>query len=105
MNHLAQVKITVLRKISAQDIFGDQVTEIVEDGYHNCRRTRVGMEFIVKEDGIMPQGFCSHAWHDISPQVWTLQCGTEHPSMKNKGEYYCTCHDGVHPVLYKLERL
>jgi uncharacterized repeat protein (TIGR04076 family) len=105
MNKRWSVKSTVMKKMTAQEIFGEKVPEIVEEGHHICRRTKVGMEFIVKEEGLMPQGFCSYAWHDISPQVWALQFGAQYPSMKRKGEFYCTCHDGVHPVFYKLEIL
>jgi len=77
MNNRSSVKITVMKKMTAQEIFGEKVPEIVEEGHHICRRTKVGMEFIVKEEGFMPPGFCSHAWHDISPQVWALQFGAQ----------------------------
>jgi uncharacterized repeat protein (TIGR04076 family) len=105
MNKRSPLKITVMRQMNAGEIFGEKLPEIVAEGHHSCRRTKVGMEFIVKEDGLMPQGFCSYAWHHISPQVGALQFGAQYPSMKRKGEFYCTCHDGVHPVFYKLEVL
>ena len=105
MNKRLPLKITVMRKMDAQEVFGEKLPDIVADGHHSCRRTKVGMEFIVKEDGLMPQGFRSFAWHDICPQVGALQFGAQYPSMNRKGEFYCTCHDGAHPVFYKLEVL
>jgi uncharacterized repeat protein (TIGR04076 family) len=103
MNKRLPLKITVMRKMHAREVFGEKLPEIVNDGNHTCRRTREGQEFVVQEDGLIPPGFCSYAWHDLFPQVAALQFGAHYPSMKNKGEYYCTCHDGVHPVFYKLE--
>ena len=105
MSQRSRLKITVMRKMDAREVFGNQLSEIVNEGHHTCRRTMVGQEFIVQEDGLIPPGFCSYAWHDISPQVAALQFGAHYPSMKRTGEYYCTCHDGVHPVFYKLEVL
>jgi uncharacterized repeat protein (TIGR04076 family) len=103
MNKRMPLKITVMRKMNAQEVFGEKLSEIVNEGHHACRRTKVGQEFIVREDGLMPSGFCSYAWHDIYAQVGALQFGAHYPSMKRKGEFFCTCHDGVHPVFYKLE--
>jgi uncharacterized repeat protein (TIGR04076 family) len=105
MDKRSQVKITVMKKMRAQEVFGDKLSEIVDDRHHVCIRTKEGQEFIVEEEGVMPEGFCSFAWHDIFPQVVALQCGASNASMKKKGETYCTCHDGVHPVFYKLEVL
>ena len=105
MNKRMPLKITIMRKMDAREIFGDKISEIVNDGQHTCRRTKAGQEFIVKDDGQMPPGFCSSAWHDICGAVNALQFGAHYPSMKRKGEYYCTCHDGVHPVFYRLEVL
>ncbi len=105
MNKRNPLKITVIRKMDAKEIFGETLREIVNEGNDVCRRTKVGQEFIVREDGLMPSGFCSYAWHDIYAQVGALQFGAHYPSMRRKGEFYCTCHDGVHPVFYKLEVL
>jgi uncharacterized repeat protein (TIGR04076 family) len=103
MDKRMPLKITVIRKMNAREVFGEKLSEIVNEGHHTCRRTKVEQEFIVQEDGLMPSGFCSYAWHDIYAQVATLQFGAHYPSMKRKGEFFCTCHDGVHPVFYKLE--
>jgi uncharacterized repeat protein (TIGR04076 family) len=105
MDKQAPVKITVMRTMDAQEVFGEKASEIVEEGHHRCRRMKVGLEFIVKEDGLIPPGLCSHAWHDIYPQVRALQFDAKIASMKKRGEYYCTCHDGAHPVFFKLEKL
>jgi uncharacterized repeat protein (TIGR04076 family) len=75
MSQRKPVKITVMRKMNAKEVFGERVSEIVSKGHHACRRTRVGQEFIVREDGLMPAGFCSYAWHDICGQVGALQWG------------------------------
>lgn len=105
LNKRNPLKITVIRKMDAKEIFGETLRQIVNEGNDVCRRTKVGQEFIVQEDGLMPSGFCSYAWHDIYAQVGALQFGAHYPSMRRKGEFYCTCHDGVHPVFYKLEVL
>jgi uncharacterized repeat protein (TIGR04076 family) len=105
MKQRSQLKISVMRKMHAREVFGEKFAEIVNKGHCACARTKVGQEFIVQEDGLMPQGFCSYAWHDIFPQVTALQFNAHYPSMKKSRIYYCTCHDGVHPVFYKLEVL
>ena len=55
MNKRSLVKITVMKKMTAQEIFGEKVPEIVEEGHHICRRSKVGMEFIVKEEGLIEE--------------------------------------------------
>ena len=98
----SRVKITILKKLSSRDIFGDsppmgQATEA-------CRQFDVGQEFIVGEDGGMPEGFCHWAWNDIYKVVTTLMYGGSFSGKKDTSIVRC-CTDGLRPVIFKLERV
>jgi len=98
----SRVKMTILKKLSSRDIFGDnpptgQATEA-------CRQFDVGQEFIVGEDGGMPEGFCHWAWNDIYKVVTTLMYGGSFSSKKDTPIVRC-CTDGLRPVIFKLERI
>ena len=98
----SRVKMTILKKLSSRDIFGDnpptgQVTEA-------CRQFDVGQEFIVGEDGGMPEGFCHWAWNDIYKVVTTLMYGGSFSGKKDTPIVRC-CTDGLRPVIFKLERI
>jgi uncharacterized repeat protein (TIGR04076 family) len=98
----SKVKITILKKLSSRDIFGDsppmgQATEA-------CRQFDVGQEFIVGEDGGMPEGFCHWAWNDIYKVVTTLMYGGSFSGKKDTPIVRC-CTDGLRPVIFKLERI
>jgi len=64
-----------------------------------------GMEFIVEAEGWkIPEGFpCSWAWDDIYKSVLHMKFGGEFPH--GKKEFLTCCTDGIHPVIFKLERL
>ena len=100
-----QLKITVLQKLSAKEIFGKPLPEVSEDVSAYCERFKVGQEFLVDESGAMPDGFCTWAWHDIYPAVTGLRFGGNFPWMKKDGTSYACCSDGARPVFFKLERL
>jgi uncharacterized repeat protein (TIGR04076 family) len=98
----SKVKITILKKLSSRDIFGDnpplgQATEA-------CGQFDVGQEFIVGEDGGMPEGFCHWAWNDIYKVVTTLMFGGSFFEKKDTPIVRC-CTDGLRPVIFKLERI
>ena len=98
----SRVKMTILKKLSSRDIFGDsppmgQATE-------GCRQFDVGQEFIVGEDGGMPEGFCHWAWNDIYKVVTTLMYGGSFSGKKDAQIVRC-CTDGLRPVIFKLERI
>ncbi len=100
-----RVKITVIKKLSAKEIFGQSLPEVTEDMTPYCDRFEAGREFIVDESGGKPTGFCTWAWHDIFPAVTTLRFGGNFPWIKKDGMIYSCCSDGARPVFFKIERM
>jgi uncharacterized repeat protein (TIGR04076 family) len=99
------LKITVLQKLSAKEVYGKPLPEVAEDVTPYCDRLEVGQEFRVDESGAMPAGFCTWAWHDIYPAVTGLRFGGNYPWIKREGLIYSCCSDGARPVFFKIERL
>ena len=99
------LKITVLKKLSAKEVYGQPIPVVAEDMSPYCDRLEVGQEFIVEESGAMPSGFCTWAWHDIYPAVTGLRFGGNYPWIKKDGLIYSCCSDGARPVFFKIERL
>jgi uncharacterized repeat protein (TIGR04076 family) len=98
-----KVKITVLKRLSPSEVFEKvPVTPIHPLGA--CELFRDGQEFII-EDGRMPEGFCSGAWHTIYCNVRILAFGGDLPWYKEKGVAVNCCTDGLRPVIFKLERI
>ena len=100
---MAKVKITVVKKLSNKDIFGDKPPL----GFTNapvCDRLQEGQEFIV-DGSTFPEGFCCWAYADIQRDITHLRFGGDFPWMKEKGTVLSCCTDGVRPVIFKLERL
>ena len=92
-----KLKITVYKKFDCKEL---------PDYAGGCHRVDVGQEFIVKEDGNMPEGFCYWAWHDIWPVVMTLRFGGNLPYCPSQeGLMYSSCSDGMSPVVFKIERI
>jgi uncharacterized repeat protein (TIGR04076 family) len=92
-----KVKITVYKKFDCPEL---------PDYAGGCHKVQIGQEFIVKEDGLMPEGFCYWAWNDIWPVIMTLRFGgnlTYCPSQE--GLMYSSCTDGMSPVVFKIERI
>ena len=100
-----KVKITVIKKLSSKEVYGQSLPEVPEDMSAYCDRLEVGQEFIVDESGAMPPGFCYWAWHDVHPVVTTLRFGGNFPWMKKEGMSYSCCSDGARPVFFKIERM
>jgi len=99
------LKITVIKKLSAKEVYGHALLEVTDDFPAYCDRLDVGKEFTVEESGAMPLGFCTWAWHDIYPAVMGLRFGGNYPWMKKDGMIYACCSDGARPVFFKIERL
>lgn len=98
-----KVKITVLKRFSPSEVFEKSPVTPVEP-LGACKLFRDGQEFII-EDGRMPEGFCSGAWHTIYCNVRTLAFGGDLPWYKEKGVAVNCCTDGLRPVIFKLERI
>ena len=91
-----KVKITVYKKFDCREL---------PDYSGGCHAFDVGAEFIVKEDGKMPEGFCTWAWHDLWPAIMTLRFGGNFTYCKQEGMMYSACSDGMSPVVFKVERI
>ena len=80
----SEVKITVLKKLSSQQIFGDDPP--LGKGANPCPVLKVGKEFVVREDGEMPKDFCHWAWNDMYKVVTALSYGANwEPKHTRKG--------------------
>jgi len=99
------LKITVLKKLTAKEIYGKPLEDLADDVTASCDRFQVGQEFTVPPSGEMPAGFCYWAWHDIYPAVIGLLFGANYPWIKKDGLIYSCCSDGARPVFFKIERI
>ena len=99
------LKITIIKKLSAKEIYGKPLPGVSEEIAALCDRLDVGQEFIVEESGAMPSGFCTWAWHDIYPAVTALRFGATFPWMTKEGLVYSCCSDGACSVFFKIERV
>ena len=99
------LKITVIKRLSSKEVYGHDLPGVSEEMTPYCHRLEVGQEFVVGEEGTIPAGFCTWAWHDIYPTVTTLRFGGNFSWMKKEGWAYSCCSDGVRPVFFKIERL
>jgi uncharacterized repeat protein (TIGR04076 family) len=99
-----KVKITVLKRYSPSEVFETSPVTPVKT-LVACELFRDGQEFVVGEDGRMPEGFCTTAWYSIFCSVRTLAFGGNLPWYKEKGVAINCCIDGLRPVIFKLERV
>lgn len=95
----SKLKIKVLKKMSTEEVFGANpplgLTAEV------CGQFQVGQEFVVGEDGGMPEGFCHWAWNDIYKVVTTLKFGG---NFSGKRSIVRCCTDGLRPVIFEIRR-
>lgn len=103
MAEKSKVKITVLKKLNTKQIFGDNPP--MGQSIEACDQFKVGQEFIVGEDGRIPEGFCAWAWNDIYGVLTALRFGGNFPWMKEKGTSVSCCTDGLRPVIFELRRI
>lgn len=95
------VKIVVLKKLEVPDIH----QQYAADGVAlRCAKYQEGQEYLSKNVQ-KPEGFCSWAWVAVQDKVVFLALGHDYPWIKQKGVEIVACADGLHPVLYKLERV
>ena len=104
-----KVKITVLRRFKPSEVFKKPPVIHIPNPrtgtLEACEVFRDGQEFIVGEEGKMPEGFCTSAWVSIYPNVSLLSFGGDLPFLKEKGVAVNCCTDGLRPVVFKLERI
>ncbi len=96
MAQKSKVKITVYRKFDCPEL---------PDYSGGCEKLKVGQEFIVEENGNMPEGFCTWAWNDIWPVITTLRFGGNFTYSKTEGMMHSSCTDGLSPVVFRIERI
>jgi len=98
------VKITVAKKLSVQDVFGSSPPKISKELDPVCTRLNEGDTFIAQK-GACPQGFCGTAFADIHRDITHLRFGGTYPWMAEQGVAYSCCTDGLRPVIFRLERV
>ena len=103
MAERSKVKITVLKRFSPSEVF-EKSPVTPATPLAACELFADGQEFLVGEDGKMPEGFCTAAWHTIFSNVRTLAFGGNFPWFKESGVSVSCCYDGLRPVVFKLER-
>jgi uncharacterized repeat protein (TIGR04076 family) len=102
---MASVKITVIRKLSIRDVYGDEDPIALSRGFSKaCPRLNVGDEFI-SEEGACPAGFCNWAFADIQRDITHLRFGGSFPWAERDNQTVACCTDGLRPVFFKLERV
>jgi uncharacterized repeat protein (TIGR04076 family) len=99
---MAKVKITVVRKMHNNELYGDN-PPVGFNVAPQCEKLEEGQEFIY--DGEFPPGFCLSALSDIYRQITHLRLGGDCPWINEKGTTISCCTDAVRPVVFKLERL
>ncbi|MFQ6074830.1 MAG: TIGR04076 family protein [Candidatus Bathyarchaeia archaeon] len=100
----SKVRITVLKTLEPGEVFGEELP-IATDIREACGLFTPGQEFVVGEDGRMPEGFCTWAWNDIYGVFTHLRFGGDFPWVKEEGAVIACCTDGLRPVIFKLQRI
>ena len=100
---MADVRITVVRKMAHSEVFGDE-PPLEFTAADECERVKLGQVFI-SEDGKYPEDLCPWAFADIQRDITHLRLGGDFPWIKEKGAVLSCCTDGARPVIFKLERI
>jgi uncharacterized repeat protein (TIGR04076 family) len=102
----SNVKITVLRRFSTEEVFKDPPVKAMYSG--PCPIFEDGQVFhVVDEDELpqMPKGFCPYAGDAIFWGVMTLRSHGDFLEWYDEpGVAVWCCPDGLRPVVFKLER-
>ena len=113
---MARVKITVVKTLNMNDIFGDEPPADVNLDMltPQCHRFQVGQEFFVDTEKPptdpeswenCPEGFCTWAFADIQRDISHIMFGGSYPWIKEKGVIITCCTDGLRPVIFRVERI
>jgi uncharacterized repeat protein (TIGR04076 family) len=102
---MAKVKITVVKKLDANDLFGDNIPIKIKPGSLKpvCTEFNEGQEFIV--DFVCPPGFCGVAFSDMQKEIEHIIFGGSYSWYEEKGATLSCCSDGLRPVIFKLEKV
>lgn len=95
------VKITILKKTKIEDVHSayakDSVPVVCAKGEEGLSYLSVACE--------KPEGFCPGAWKGLAATVTLLASGGTSPYTKEEDIAISSCNDGLHPVIFKLERV
>jgi uncharacterized repeat protein (TIGR04076 family) len=97
----ADVRITILKKTKVEDIHSAYAKENVPVV---CSKGEEGVSYI-SVNGEKPEGFCPGAWRGLAATVELLAAGGTSPYTREEGTAISCCNDGLHPVIFKLERV
>jgi uncharacterized repeat protein (TIGR04076 family) len=101
---MAQVKITVVKRLNRDVIHTDSQLDCSCKGPPVCPLFREGQEFVADMKSV-PAGFCPGAYADLFRFITGLEAGADYPWMNEKGVVLAACNDGFRPVIFKLERI
>ena len=99
---MATVKITVVKKTETSELFGDHPPAPSAHA-SVCGRFSVGQEFT--STGECPSTFCSWAFADIQRDIVSMLHGAQYPWIATPGMAVSCCTDGLHPVIFTIERV
>lgn len=105
-NSRQPLRITVIKLCDAKELY-DKIPDCVSHQTKtSCPCFRDGDSFVVTDKGGKPPANfpCQWAWHDMFQVVLNLQLGGNFENFKD-GTALVSCTDGLHPVVFKLERL
>ncbi|MFX0068910.1 MAG: TIGR04076 family protein [Candidatus Hodarchaeota archaeon] len=103
MAEKSKVKITVLKRLNTRDVFGDSPPP--DQFSEACSAFEEGQEFIVGDEGGMPEGFCYWAWNDLFTVVAMLRYGAGVSKKGKETPKVRCCTDGLRPVVFSIERI
>jgi len=101
---ISNVKITVLKRFSKEQVFDGKPPAGSEDVISQCDAVEDGQSW-VSESIALPEGFCPWAFADIQRDIAHLALGGDYPWVGDSGKMYSACTDGFRPVVFKLERI
>jgi len=102
---MTKIKITVMRVLTFEDVFGDDVPEYFPPSISSqCGGHKPG-EVFIREGTNCPEGFCNWAYSDIQKEIVHVYYGGDNPWIDEPGVGYAACTDGMRPVLFRIERV
>ena len=101
---MTQVKITVVKTFSNEDVFGGDLPPDLKVAKNVCGAHTPGQEYYFDGTGY-PEGICAWAFADIFRDILHLWKGGDFPWVGKPGVMYSACVDGLKPVVFKLERV
>jgi len=103
---MTKLKLTVVKGLTAKDVFGENIPEYFGKNLGPCSRHKVGQEFILDGHNC-PEGLCNWAYADFQKALvrYYLLANDSKGTRARMRAQYLACTDGMHPVVFRLERL